>query len=173
VSPTLAFASAGVVAVKNVNYLSGQKPLFTGTATAGATIDLILTGTKVAGARIIGTVVADSAGNYQFHLPTGLKKGGSFTLVARAHGMYGSADKASSQLSFKTGPAPHVKAPKAQKAQTKAHKPAASARSVVRVKPAAAHAPKVQAASIANGHLVDHAVQALILNGLPFKKKGH
>ena len=114
--------------------------------------------------------MADSAGNYQFHLPTGLKKGGSFTLVARAHGMYGSADKASSPLSFKTGRHPR----QARKVELKPRltSAAAPARSVVGVKPAAAHAPKVQAASIANGHLVDHAVQALVLNGLPFKNEG-
>ena len=48
----------------------------------------------------------------QFQLPTGLKKGGAYTLVARAHGMYGLADKVSTPVSFKTGPAPHVRRPR-------------------------------------------------------------
>ena len=122
------------------------------------------------GSKVVGTVVADAAGNYKFQLPAGLKKGGAYTLVAHAHGMYGLADKVSTPVSFKAGPAPHVKTPKAE---PKAHKPAAPARTVVRVKPAAPHAPKVHTASVSNGHLVDHAVQALILNGHPFKKKGH
>ena len=108
-------------------------------------------------------------GNYRFQLPAGLKKGGAFTLVARAHGMYGLADKASSPLSFKTGPAPHVKAPKAERLTSRRPRPGPSS--------ASSRPPrtllKVQAASVTNGHLVDHAVQALVLNGLPFKKKGH
>ena len=77
------------------------------------TIDLILSGTHVIGSKVVGTVVADAAGNYKFQLPAGLKKGGAYTLVARAHGMYGLADKVSTPISFKAGPAPHVKAPKA------------------------------------------------------------
>jgi hypothetical protein len=173
-TPTLGFGAGSSVVVSGTTYANGRQPWFVGTATAGATIDLIVSGTGIIRSKVVGTVVADASGNFRFQLPAGLKNG-SFVVTARAHGMYGSADLVSSPLSFKIGPVPHVKAkpqpkPKGKTPALKAHKSATPARTVIRVQH---HAVKTTAVS--NGHVVDQAVHALAQNPLLFKnkKKGH
>jgi hypothetical protein len=161
--------------VNGATYAIGRQPWFVGVASPGATVDLILRGTQIIGAKVIGTVVADAAGNFRFHLPAGLKNG-SFTLVAHAHGLNGAADKYSTALSFKIGPAPHIKPPPKTKGKPKSqqkttHKVTAPKKTVVKVKPKAAVAHQVKTSSTSHGNVVDHALHALLQIQSPFKKK--
>ena len=170
VTPTLSFKPGSAVAVNGSLYANGRQPWFVGTAAPGTTVNLVLSGTQVIGAKIIGTVVADSSGNFAFHLPAGVKNG-TYVLVARAHGSAGAPDQVSTPLAFKVGPVPHVKVTKHPTKAPKAPKAKAPKKSV-HVQPVV-HPHVVVAKASANAHVVDHAVHALAHNQPLFKKKGH
>jgi hypothetical protein len=131
------------------------------TATPGATVDLILRGTKVIGSKVVGIVVANPDGSATFRLPPGIKNG-SFTIMAQANGLN------SAVLSFKV----ESRIPKPKPKST--HKSSTPTKTVIRVQHNAVQAHQVHTTSTSNGHVVDQAVHALAQNPLLFKnKKGH
>ncbi len=76
ITPTVEFASANAKPVLGTIYAIGRKPAFTGTAAPGMTVDLILGGSHVKGrTKIVGAAVTNSAGDFSFRLPAGIKNG--------------------------------------------------------------------------------------------------
>jgi hypothetical protein len=138
------------------------------------TVDLILGGSHViGGAKIVGVVVTNAAGDFSFHLPAGIKNG-SYTMEARALSPSGSSYKLSVPVAFKVGPAPHIKPaskPPAKPKSTKPVKAVTSKTKVVQVQPRAVQADQTVTTSGSNGHLIDQAVHTLVEERL-FKKKG-
>ena len=169
VIPTLAFSPGNAVVVNGSVYANGLQPWFVGTAPPGATVDLVLSGTQVIGAKIVGTVVANSAGNFTFHLPAGIKNG-SYVLVARALGLGGSPAQVSTPLPFKVGPVPHVKT--TTKPPAKAPKAPKAPKKSVKVQPHVVKAQQLVTTSGAHALVVDQAVHALAHNQPLFKNKG-
>ena len=106
ITPTLAFAPGNSVTVLGHIYAIGRQPSFVGTTTPGVTVDLILGGSHViGGAKIVGVVVTNAAGDFSFKLPAGITNG-TYTMEARAFSPSGSSYKLSVPLAFKVGPAP-------------------------------------------------------------------
>ena len=133
------------------------------------TVDLILGGSHVKrGTKIVGAVVTNSAGNFSFRLPAGIKNG-RYTLEARALSPSGSSDELSVPVAFKVGPAPHKKPAKPK--STKPVKAKLSTRTTVQVHPRAVEAAQVVTTSDSNGHLVDQAVHTLVVESGLLKKK--
>jgi hypothetical protein len=172
IAPSLAFASGSVVTVKGTNYAIGSQPSFVVTGSAGSTVALFLSGTGVIGTKMIGNVM-DQNGTLVFRLPAGLKKG-TYHIQAQSDGL------SSGLLSFKIGPAPHIKTPPKPRGRSKAPSPHTASKkpskTVIRVQHHAVGAHQVQTASVSNGHVIDQAVHSLVQNPLPFKnnkKKGH
>jgi hypothetical protein len=168
----LAFASGSAVTVKGTNYAIGSQPSFVVTSTAGSTVALFLSGTGVVGSRkMIGNIV-DQNGTFVFRLPAGLKKG-TYHIQAQSNGL------SSGLLSFKIGPAPHIKTPPKPRGRSKTPSPHTTSKkpskTVIRVQHHAVQAHQVQTASVSNGHVIDQAVHFLVQNPLLFnnKKKGH
>jgi len=158
------------VKVLGTTYAIGKQPWFVGTTTPGVTVDLILGGSHViGGTKIVGAVVANSAGGFSFHLPAGIKNG-SYTLEARALSPSGSSFKLSLPLAFKVGPAPHIKTPKPP-AKPKSTKPVNTKTATRKVVQVQAQAKQAVISSDTNGHLVDQAVDTLVEERL-FKKQG-
>lgn len=94
------------------------------------------------GAKIVGVVVPNAAGDFSFHLPAGIKNS-SYTMEARALSPSGSSYKLSVPLAFKAGPAPHIKPASKSPAEPKSTKPVkavTSKRKVVKVQPRAVQA---------------------------------
>jgi len=165
------FASGSSVTVLGTIYAIGGQPWFVGTTTPGVTVDLLLGGSHViGGAKIVGVVVTNAAGDFSFHLPAGITNG-SYTMEARALSPSGSSYKLSVPLAFKVGPAPKVKPP-AKPKSTKTAKAVAPTKKVVKVQPRAVQADQTVTTSSSNGHLIDRAVHTLVEERL-FKKKGH
>jgi hypothetical protein len=136
-------------------------------------VDLILSGSHVKGrTKVVGTVVTNSAGGFSFRLPAGIKNG-SYTLEARAISPGGSSYKLSVPLAFKVGPAPHIKLEHAKPKPIKHVKAKTSTTITVHVHPRAVKAAEVVTTSGSNGHLVDRAVDALVVETRLFKKKRH
>ena len=153
-------------------YARGRRPRIVGTAAPGATVDLILGGSHVKrGAKIVGAVETNSAGNFSFELPAGMKNG-RYTLEARALSPSGSSDELSVPVAFKVGPAPHIKPAKPKSTKPDDDKKM-STRTTVKVHPRAAKAAQVVTTSDSNGRLVDRAVHTLVVENRLFKKKGH
>jgi hypothetical protein len=149
-------------------YATGRKLRFVGSATPGETVDLILSGSHVKGkTKVVGAVVTDSAGGFSFRLPAGIKDGG-YTLEARALSPSGSSYELSVPVAFKVGPAPHIKPAKPK--STKRVKAKISARTTVQAHPRAVEAGQVVTTSASNGHLVDQAVHAFVVEDRLFKK---
>ena len=135
ITPTVEFAPANATTVLGTIYAHGRRPWIVGTAAPGATVDLILGGSHVKrGAKIVGAVVTNSAGNFRFELPAGIKNG-RYTLEARALSPSGSSDELSEPVAFKVGPAPHIKPAKPK--STKPVKAKTSTRTTVQVHPGA------------------------------------
>ncbi len=171
ITPTVEFAPANATTVLGTIYAAGRRPWIVGTAAPGTTVDLILGGSHVIrGAKIVGAVVTNSAGNFSFELPAGIKNG-SYTLEARALSPSGSSYELSVPVAFKVGPAPHIKPAKPK--STKPVKAKMSTRTTVQLHPRAVEAAQVVTTSDSNGHLVDQAVQTLVVENRLFKKKGH
>ena len=165
------FAPGDSTTVLGTIYAIGRRPAFTGTAAPGETVDLILGGSHVAGrTKIVGTVVTNSAGGFSFRFPAGIKNR-SYTLEARALSPGGSSDELSVPVAFKVGPAPHIKPAKPK--SIKPVKAKMSTRTTVQVHPGAVEAAQVVTTSDSNAHLVDRAVQTLVVENRLFKKKGH
>ena len=168
VIPTLGFKAGNAVAVNGSIYANGRQPWFVGTAAPGSAITLVLSGTHVIGAKVIGTVVADSSGRFTFHLPAGVKNG-VYVLVARAHVSGGSADQISTPLTFKVGPIPKVKATTKHPVKPPKTPKVKAPKKSVHVQPVA-HPHQVVTTSGAHAHVVDHAVHVLVHNQ-PFIKR--
>jgi hypothetical protein len=167
VAPTLTFQAGSAVAVNASLYANGSRPWFVGTAAAGATVDIVLSGTRVVGSKVVGTVMADVAGNFRFQLPAGVRNG-SYILVARAPGQGGTPDQSSVPLSFNVGRIPRGKAPRRP-----SNAPArASQRIGFQAGPrsAASQPVQVQQASMAAA-AVDLALNALVQSPLRTRKR--
>jgi hypothetical protein len=173
-TPTLEFVPGTATTVLGTTYATARQLRFVGTAAPGVTVDLILSGSHLAGrTRIVRTVVTNSAGGFSFRLPASIKNG-SYTLEARALSPSASSYELSIPVAFKVGPAPHIKPAKpAKPTSTKPVKAKMSTRTTVQVHPRALEAPRVVATSGSNGHLVDQAVHTLVVENRLFKKKGH
>jgi hypothetical protein len=152
-----------VVTVNGANYAVGSQPSFGVTSAAGSTVDLFLSGTGVIGTKMIGNIV-DQNGTFVFRLPAGLKKG-TYQIQAQSNGL------SSSLLSFKIGPAPHVKTAPKPRGRSKTPSPHTSSKSVIRVQHQAVQAHQVRTASVSNGHIIDQAVHVLVQTPLLFKNK--
>jgi len=174
ITPTVGFASGNSITVLGTIYAIGRQPWFVGTTSPGVTVDLILGGSHViGGAKIVGVVVTNAAGDFSFHLPAGIKNG-SYTMEARALSPSGSSYKLSVPVAFKVGPAPHIKPaskPPAKPKSTKPVKAVTSKTKVVQVQPRAVQPGQAVTTSGSNGHLIDQAVHTLVEERL-FKKKG-
>jgi hypothetical protein len=171
ITQTVEFAPGNSTTVHDTIYARGRRPRIVGTAAPGATVDLILGGSHVKrGAKIVGAVEANSAGNFSFELPAGMKNG-RYTLEARALSPSGSSDELSEPIAFKVGPAPHIKPAKPK--STKPVKAKMSTRTTAQVHPRAVEAAQVVTTSDSNGRLVDRAVHTLVVENRLFKKKGH
>jgi hypothetical protein len=163
------------VVVNGVIYANGKRPWFTGTAAAGSTVQLILSGSMVVGkSKIIGTVVANAANSFRFQLPAGLKNG-TYSLVIHVID-FGSPVQVSTPLSFRAGPIPKVKVARRPPVRTSTpHKAATPAKPVVKVHHSVvpAHPLAVASASSRKTSVVDQALHALGQNPLLRKNKGH
>ncbi len=171
IAPTVEVAPANATRVLGTIYATGRRPEIIGTAAPGVTVDLILAGSHVKkGTKIVGEVVTNSAGDFSFKLPAGMKHG-SYTLEARELNSSGSSDELSVPISFKVGPAPRIKPAKPK--STKPDKAKMSRRTPVQVHPHAVEAVRALTTSESNGHLVDGAVHALVVENRLFNKNGH
>ena len=154
--------------VNGIVYANGKRPWFTGTAQAGSTVQLILSGSMVVGkSKVIGTVVANASNSFSFQLPAGIKNG-TYTLVIHVLGSGGSSVQMSTPLAFWVGPIPKVKTVKKAPAKsTKTHAVTTPSKPVVKAK---SHA---VSAVTAKANTVDAAIHALAQHSLLRNKKGH
>ena len=98
ITPTAGFATGNSITVLGTIYASSRQPWFVGTTIPGVTVDLILGGSNVIrGAKTVGVVVTNAAGDFSFQLPAGIKNG-SYTMEARALSPSGSSYKLSVPL---------------------------------------------------------------------------
>ena len=170
ITQTVEFAPGNSTTVHDTIYARGRRPWIVGTAAPGATVDLILGGSHVKrGAKIVGAVETNSAGNFSFELPAGMKNG-RYTLEARALSPSGSSDELSEPVAFKVGPAPRIKPAKPK--STKPVKAKMSTRTTAQLHPRAVEAAQVVTTSDSSGHVVDRAVHTLVVENRLFKKNG-
>ena len=174
ITPTVTFAPGSGVVVNGIVYANGKRPWFIGTATAGSTVQVILSGAMVVGkSKVIGTLVASAANTFSFQLPAGIKNG-TYTLVIHVLGAAGSPVQVSTPLSFRVGPIPKVKAVRKPPVKvTRLHTVKAPAKTVVKVKPHTAAAHPLAIVSTASANVVDKAIHSLVLHPLLRKSKGH